>query len=241
MKSFIRQRLRESLEYNHVIGSANNDTYAIGEHWAIQDEELALELDRIAKNSTTVDQVQMELKAIEDRYSEKYAEFPGDSYGVIDVISRVIPREIEDIYKEMHPRVYEQKLNEIGTNINDIRSELKTLPDTLTLYRVVFVDNPNDINQNQPGDHYVLNKRDLERSHYKQTHVGHGNPYLITVKAPKSMVDFETTIDNRIKYPHEKEITLKNKGAGAKIINVSEFQPSDDIDDIIGSPEDFEF
>ena len=60
MKSFIRQRLRESLEYNHVIGYANNDTYAIGEHWAIQDEELALELDRIARNSRNVNQVQME-------------------------------------------------------------------------------------------------------------------------------------------------------------------------------------
>jgi hypothetical protein len=42
------------------------------------------------------------------------------------------------------------------------------------------------------------------------------------VSAEKLMVDVMETLSNNILYPHEEEITLKNKGVGVKIINVEE-------------------
>ena len=132
-------------------------------------------------------------------------------------------------------------LNEDFNIKNRVTNELKSLPEIITLYRVIYVENKNDINQNQPGSHYVLKKRDLESSHYQGSHVGGGEPLLLTVKANKSLIDFTETINNRINYPHEKEITLKNKGLGAKIIKVEPFISDDSIESLIGSPEDFEF
>jgi hypothetical protein len=41
-----------------------------------------------------------------------------------------------------------------------------------------------------------------------------------TVDAPKSLIDVKTTMDNNALYPNEKEITLKNKGKGVKIISI---------------------
>jgi mRNA-degrading endonuclease RelE of RelBE toxin-antitoxin system len=122
---------------------------------------------------------------------------------------------------------------------NSVKSELDKLPENITLYRVLYVKNEGDINKKQPGSHYVMKKRDLERSHYQKSHVGGGEPLLITVKANKSMIDREETIKNRINYPHENEITLKNKGLGAKIIKIEPFESNDE--DLIGSPDDFNF
>ena len=158
MKNFIRQRLREDLIYNHVVGDATNDEYQITE----------------------------------------------------DDLNR----------------------------ISDIKNELNSLPQTLTLYRVVYVDDEGQINQIEVGSHYVLKRRELESSHYQGSHVGGGSPLILTVKADKSLIDVQTTINNRVKYPHEKEVTLKNKGVGAKIIKVEPFESSDE--DLIGSPEDFD-
>ncbi len=159
MKDFIRQRLREDLEYNHIVGDATDDEYKITED----------DFNRVA----------------------------------------------------------------------NIKNELNSLPSVLTLYRVVYVDDESQINQSEVGTHYVLNRRDLERSHYQGSHVGGGQPFILTVKADKNLVDAKTTLSNRIKYPHEKEISLKNKGVGAKIVKVEPFISNDE--DLIGTPDDFDF
>lgn len=97
----------------------------------------------------------------------------------------------------------------------------KSLPEELKLYRIILADNKNDINFKQPGSHYSTNKRDLMNSHYFTTGVG-SKTFLLTVLADKSLVDKEETFNNRVLYPNENEITLKNKGKGVKIINIKE-------------------
>jgi len=159
MKSFIKIRLRESLGYNHVVGSAIDDEYGI----------------------------------TEDEFNQ----------------------------------------------VANIKNELNSLPQTIKLYRVVYVEDESQINQKQVGSHYMLNKVDLERSHYQGSHVGGGQPLILTVKADKNLIDTKATLNHRIKYPHEKEITLRNKGLGATIINVEPFISNDE--DLIGTPDDFEF
>ena len=101
---------------------------------------------------------------------------------------------------------------------------VKTLPEELFLYRVLYLDDVNDINYDELGSHYSQDRTDLINNHYDRGSIyGHGqgeDAYLITVKVPKSEVDVMETLNNNILYPHEKEITLKDKGRGATYLDI---------------------
>jgi hypothetical protein len=111
----------------------------------------------------------------------------------------------------------------MDVNPEDVKSEIeslkhwyKTLPKKMTLYRIVFADFPKDINLVEPGSHYALDRKELMSSHgYLQGYGEH--KYLITVHAKKSQMDVQDTLHNRVLYPHENEITLKDKGKGVEI------------------------
>jgi hypothetical protein len=45
-------------------------------------------------------------------------------------------------------------------------------------------------------------------------------PYLLTIESPKNKIDFDETISNNLAYPHEEEITLKDKGRGTNFISL---------------------
>jgi SUMO ligase MMS21 Smc5/6 complex component len=44
--------------------------------------------------------------------------------------------------------------------------------------------------------------------------------FMLTVEANKSLVDIKQTVANNLAFPLEKEITLKNNGKGAKIVDI---------------------
>jgi len=100
---------------------------------------------------------------------------------------------------------------------------VKDLPEELFLYRVLYIDDVNDINYDELGSHYSQDRTDLINNHYDRGSI-YGDmgehAYLITVKVPKSEVDVMETLNNNILYPHEKEITLKDKGRGAQYLDV---------------------
>ena len=100
---------------------------------------------------------------------------------------------------------------------------VKTLPEELFLYRVLYLDDINDINYDELGSHYSQDRTDLINNHYDRGSI-YGDmgehAYLITVKVPKSEVDVMDTLNNNILYPHEKEITLKDKGRGAQYLDI---------------------
>lgn len=104
--------------------------------------------------------------------------------------------------------------------INKFLNRLTNLPEIVTLYRVVFVEDESKIDHINIGEHYGVNERNLLASHYRQSHVGGGNPFLLTVKADRNLVNFHETLLNNIIYPHENEITLKNNGRGANIVKI---------------------
>lgn len=107
--------------------------------------------------------------------------------------------------------------------LNDIISNVKNLPDEIKLFRIIRVDNKDEINIEELGDHYSTNKKDLLSNHSFAD--GYGDQsYIITVLAPKTLVDVEQTIYNNVLYPHENEITLKNKGNGVKIISIKKIK-----------------
>jgi hypothetical protein len=111
----------------------------------------------------------------------------------------------------------------MDVNPEDVQSEIeslkhwyKTLPKKMTLYRIVFADFPKDVNLDEPGSHYALDRKELMSSHgYLQGYGEH--KYLITVHAKKSQMDVQDTLHNRVLYPHENEVTLKGKGKGVEI------------------------
>ena len=100
---------------------------------------------------------------------------------------------------------------------------VKDLPEILFLYRVLYLDDVNDINYDELGSHYSQDRTDLINNHYDRGSI-YGDmgehAYLITVKVPKSEVDVMETLNNNILYPHEKEITLKGKGRGATYLDI---------------------
>ena len=104
------------------------------------------------------------------------------------------------------------------SELEDIVSYVKELPEELKLYRRLSVDSKEDINKEELGSHYSTDKKNLLSSHDYVTGSGE-EYYLVTVKAKKSMVDVMETLENNILYPNEKEITLKNKGKGVEIIS----------------------
>ena len=104
------------------------------------------------------------------------------------------------------------------SELENIVSYVKELPEELKLYRILSVDSKDDINKEELGSHYSTDRKNLLSSHDYVTGSGE-EYYLVTVKAKKSMVDVMETLENNILYPNEKEITLKNKGKGVEIIS----------------------
>jgi hypothetical protein len=105
------------------------------------------------------------------------------------------------------------------SELEDVVSYVKELPEELKLYRILSVDSKDDINQEELGSHYSTDRKNLLSSHDYVTGSGE-DYYIVTVKAKKSMVDVMETLENNILYPNEKEITLKNTGKGVEIISI---------------------
>ena len=108
--------------------------------------------------------------------------------------------------------------------LGDLITWVKTLPEELFLYRVIYLDDKNQLNYDELGSHYSQDRTDLINNHYNRGSIyGHKqgeDAYLITVKVPKSEVDIMETLNNNILYPNEEEITLKNKGKGATYLDI---------------------
>ena len=128
-------------------------------------------------------------------------------------------------------RLFYQAYQEMGmdkewyeNNLLDILDWLNGLPEETILYRLLYVDDDEKIDKEFLGDHYTPNKKELLYNHYNKGSIYGGNeghPVLIKVKINKEQIDIFNTIHNNIYYPHEEEITLKNKGKNVKIIDVT--------------------
>jgi len=112
-------------------------------------------------------------------------------------------------------------------DLSELLKWLNNLPETIILYRLIYVDEERDIDKEELGAHYSHIKKDLLHNHhsrgsiYSNSEMGE-NALLLTVKIKKDQIDIFNTLHNNILYPHEQEITLKNKGKGSELIDVSE-------------------
>lgn len=102
--------------------------------------------------------------------------------------------------------------------------EWKKLPDTIKLYRIIGVENEDDINLDELGEHWVLYKwmldGDLLGSIGDDLWEDTYEPYVVEALVPKSEIDVKQTIIQNLSFPNENEINLKDKGKGAKVIKI---------------------
>lgn len=109
--------------------------------------------------------------------------------------------------------------DEAEEKLDSLIDYIKNLSDPVKLYRILVVDSKEDINTEELGSHYSTDRRDLISSHSYLT--GSGEKYfLVSVKAPKKLIDINETISNNILYPNENEITLKKNGRGVEIVSI---------------------
>lgn len=99
------------------------------------------------------------------------------------------------------------------------------LPDPVRLYRLIFLESKDKFNRDEPGSHYVLSKERLIRDHYDSmlydySKFENSKPFILTIEANKNKIDFDETIKNNLAYPHEEEVTLKDRGRGANTISI---------------------
>jgi len=143
-----------------------------------------------------------------------------------DLIKHILREEVQLNEFRVNRSSLLHDLNMMDLDPEEAKDELerhiewfKSLPNEMTLYRIIHADDESEIDLKQPGTHYSDNKRELINNH---THAaGYGEfKYLITVKVKKSLFDAQETISNNILYPNEMEISLRNKGKGVKIISV---------------------
>jgi len=112
--------------------------------------------------------------------------------------------------------------------IEDLESLLEwlnDLPQTITLYRLLYLHEGEEINKEELGDHYSDNKRELLYNHHNKGSIysdSGDKVILLKVEVEKNQIDIINTLHNNIMYPHEQEITLKDKGKGTTLLDIKE-------------------
>jgi hypothetical protein len=116
------------------------------------------------------------------------------------------------------------------THILELIDTLKNLPNTITLYRVISANSIDEINKEDLGKHYILDKwmvdGDLLNSAGINADDIHDNVYVFTIETDKSNIDIKYTIITNYAYQTENEISLINNSK----INIIKIDNIDDFD-----------
>lgn len=86
------------------------------------------------------------------------------------------------------------------------------IPDVVTAYRIIVLDNPNDFNEENVGYSWFTNPNRITDPYFRQQmwHLRSPNLYLITAKIPQSNIDIPRSLFQRDMVWHENEIVLKS-------------------------------
>jgi hypothetical protein len=123
------------------------------------------------------------------------------------------------------------RLNDFCTT--DFPYGLKNIPTKVVLYRLLNVDDINNINKNELGKSYVGDKKMFEDEDFLESFLfRYGEDmkkwFIVTIETTRNNIDFEHSMGNRAEYPAEFEITIKND-KDLKILNIEEFKNTDYI------------
>ena len=98
---------------------------------------------------------------------------------------------------------------------------VEELPKKVTLYRIIRADSKSDIDIENPGNHYSMERENLISNKDFSHGVG-DRVFLLKVTADKRYIDKEETIKNNVMYPNEQEVTLTRGGLGAKVVSITD-------------------
>tara|TARA_R110000772_G_scaffold55_9_gene355 strand:- start:6592 stop:10296 length:3705 start_codon:yes stop_codon:yes gene_type:complete len=118
---------------------------------------------------------------------------------------------------------YEDAVEELDTFFGDGGEYSRYSKGSFKLLRVVQVENKEDINVNEIGDHYldpVYKERIYEKPWVEMVMdtTDYESLFLLEVEVTSDMVDWENTIHNRLNFPREFEITLDKS---PKVISIT--------------------
>jgi hypothetical protein len=117
----------------------------------------------------------------------------------------------------------------------DFPHGLANIPDIVTLYRILEVEEESDINVDVLGSHFIADKEImydfgwLERIGFSESDIRYMQDnddtklYLVTVEVSRDNIELYHTISNAFAHPYEYEITLKDKGNGCRVVKIEEF------------------
>lgn len=123
---------------------------------------------------------------------------------------------------------YEEILNRVNNFCTtEFPQGLKNIPKKVILYRLLNVNDINDINKNELGKSYVGDKKMFEDLDFLESFLfRYGEEmkkwYIVTIETTKDNIDIEHSMGIVAEYPDEIEFTLKND-QNLKIIDIEEF------------------
>ena len=114
--------------------------------------------------------------------------------------------------------------NEVDNPKQTIKGKIKELiqlqkQSNITLYRVVYIKNPDMLNKNNFGHHYVSDTEDFheemldylyQNARKIDKNLEEEDVYLIEIETPTSNIDYYETMRTFALHPFENEVTIKN-------------------------------
>jgi hypothetical protein len=135
---------------------------------------------------------------------------------------KLTQKQFTDIYDAYELMDFD--FNDAQEDLEYLIDWLETMPEEIKLYRVIHLFEEDVLDTKRLGDHYSWDKKNLLDAKYMSTGwldtAEEGKTVLVEVKAQREMISDFDTILNNILYPHEKEVTLKDKGRGVTILDI---------------------
>lgn len=136
---------------------------------------------------------------------------------IMGVSENTSAHQIMDIYNDWSGfNSREEAIEELDYLLNtDFPHGLNNIPENVTLYRVLALDNNETINEDEIGEHFVAEPQICYTRSFLEKigiwdYIDNVNLFILTCKTNKDNINMNTTIGNRLLYPRENEFTIDN-------------------------------
>jgi len=97
---------------------------------------------------------------------------------------------------------------------------LKTYQKKFKIYRIIYLNNPSELDKEKLGAHWTLNKENLLESYRI---MDEKNYCLVTANVSEERVILRRTFELNAEYPNEMEILIDNDGKNLDVVSIECF------------------
>ena len=127
-------------------------------------------------------------------------------------------------------------ISDMEKNVDDFINSnfpygLQNMPDPITLYRILQVNNIDEINKRNLGYHFVGDKNKFNTRFFNSIGFEKITPwekFIVTVKTSLDNINYKKSILTAINYPDEHEYRIKDDSI-LRIINIEKYNDENDI------------